>query len=110
MSQTTLIMRGGGLKGLAFVGAIEVLEREYQFTQFAGTSAGAITAVFLAAGYDCSSLKELLEKTEFDKFKDCGLFKSLLNLCFRGGLYPGDRLRDWVEANLQAKLNRHKIN
>jgi predicted acylesterase/phospholipase RssA len=47
-----LIMKGGGAKGLAYVGALQVLEQYgYKFTWFVGTSAGAITAVLLAAGY-----------------------------------------------------------
>jgi len=109
MGNMTLIMRGGGVKGLAFVGALKILQREYQFTDFVGTSAGAITAVFLAAGYDCNELKDLLEQFDFARFKDASWVRALWNLFLRGYLYPGDELRQWVEENLQIKLKRDEV-
>ena len=43
---------GGGVKGIAFIGALDVLNRgNYQIGRLVGTSAGAITAMCLAAGY-----------------------------------------------------------
>ena len=46
------VFSGGGLKGFALVGAYQVLEEKgYQFQRVAGTSAGAILASFIAAGY-----------------------------------------------------------
>ena len=35
-----LILRGGGVKGIAFIGALEVLEDYYEFDPLVGTSAG----------------------------------------------------------------------
>ena len=43
MAEADLVFEDGGVKGIALVGAIEVLEeRGYQFKRVAGTSAGAI--------------------------------------------------------------------
>lgn len=45
--------KGGGVKGTAYVGVIEVLERFgllSQFTSFIGASAGGLTAAFLGFG------------------------------------------------------------
>ena len=43
----TGVFQGGGAKGVAYVGVLEELEREgIWFRKVAGTSAGAITAVF----------------------------------------------------------------
>ena len=45
-----LVLEGGGVKGIALVGAISVLEeRGYQFRRVAGTSAGAIVGALEAA-------------------------------------------------------------
>ena len=44
-----LIMKGGGIKGLAYVGALDLLRDQYDFEWFVGTSAGAITAILLAS-------------------------------------------------------------
>ena len=58
-----LIMKGGGMKGLGYVGALQELQRFYGFDMYAGTSAGAITAALLAAGYDSQEmLAALMER------------------------------------------------
>jgi len=47
-----LVFEGGGAKGMAFVGAIsQLLNAGHSFNRLLGTSAGAITATLLAAGY-----------------------------------------------------------
>ena len=53
MQPIDLVFEGGGAKGMVFVGAVEVLfgDGKYGFGRLLGTSAGAITAVSLAAGY-----------------------------------------------------------
>jgi NTE family protein len=52
MSKFDVVFEGGGAKGIAFVGAIEVLKKQdHQLGRFIGTSAGAITATLCAAGY-----------------------------------------------------------
>ena len=45
----SIILKGGGVKGLAFAGALLVLEEHFSFNAFAGTSAGAIASVLLGA-------------------------------------------------------------
>ena len=45
-----LVLEGGGVKGIALVGAISVLEeRDYQFRRVAGTSVGAVVGSLVAA-------------------------------------------------------------
>ena len=45
-----LVLEGGGVKGIALVGAISVLrERGYEFRRVAGISAGAIVGSLVAA-------------------------------------------------------------
>src|SRR5262249_50839548 len=46
-----IVMKGGGVKGLAFAGALRELEQYYYFDRHVGVSAGAIAAVLLAADY-----------------------------------------------------------
>ena len=52
MQAIDLVFEGGGAKGMVFVGALEELfgDGKYGFGRLLGTSAGAITAVSLAAG------------------------------------------------------------
>jgi len=61
-----LVFEGGGAKGMVFVGALEeFFNRGHSTGRLLGTSAGAITAVLLAAGYTPGKmLKALNEKEE----------------------------------------------
>jgi tetratricopeptide (TPR) repeat protein/predicted acylesterase/phospholipase RssA/ankyrin repeat protein len=68
-----LVFQGGGTKGFAYLGAIEVLEKKEMIKdvkRIAGTSAGAITATFLSMGYEFKEIKELFQETPFTKFLD----------------------------------------
>jgi len=64
MSNIDLVFEGGGAKGAVFVGALDVLFGEYGHThgRLLGTSAGAITAVLLAAGYTVTEMLEALRR------------------------------------------------
>src|SRR3954452_7535928 len=52
MAHFDLVFEGGGAKGSVFAGALEVFfAAGHQPARLVGTSAGAITAALLAAGY-----------------------------------------------------------
>lgn len=68
---TNLVFKGGGAKGCAYAGCIQVLEELNLYnnvTQVAGTSAGAITAALLAAGAGSDGLTQSVKHTEFRNF------------------------------------------
>jgi len=72
-----VVFEGGGAKGSAFVGALEVLKQEGHNTRrLVGTSAGAITATLVAAGYTPEELltavneKQPSGKPRFAAFMD----------------------------------------
>ena len=47
-----MVFEGGGAKGMAFVGALRTLEdNKHTSGRLVGTSAGAISATLIAAGY-----------------------------------------------------------
>lgn len=59
----TLVLSGGGVKCMAFIGAIRSLEEHSLYDHdtvetLAGTSGGAIVAVMLAAGYSSKEIEE----------------------------------------------------
>ncbi|HSB67851.1 MAG TPA: patatin-like phospholipase family protein [Candidatus Methylomirabilis sp.] len=63
-----LVFEGGGAKGMVFVGAYEeFVRRGHAFGRLLGTSAGAITAVLLAAGYSAEEMQEALNERESGK-------------------------------------------
>ena len=63
-----LVFEGGGAKGMVFVGAYEeFVRRGHTFGRLLGTSAGAITAVLLAAGYTSEEMMNALNEQENGK-------------------------------------------
>jgi NTE family protein len=119
-----LALEGGGVKGIAIVGAVSVLaEAGYRFPRVAGTSAGAIAATLIAAiskaGKPMSSLKGYLDGLSFKNFmpegkihlfmdhhlgKAGGVLSDAEILSHRMGLYPGDYLAEWLGPILQDDL------
>ena len=58
-----IVFRGGGIKGIAFVGALETLTGDkWQTRRLIGTSAGAIFAAAHAAGYAPAEMEERIKK------------------------------------------------
>ncbi|KHE71986.1 patatin-like phospholipase family protein, partial [Halobacillus sp. BBL2006] len=104
------VFSGGGVKALAFIGALEELEDQgYTFSRVAGTSAGAILASLNAAGYTAQELKDKLKSLSFEKLVDVPLtdrllpFMKWLLLYYRLGLYKGNRLESTIEKWLEEK-------
>ncbi len=80
-----LVFSGGGTRGVALAGAMEVLERKQPvIKRLLGTSAGAIAAVFGAAGFSGRDYLKLVPEKPGDPF----LFDSFF------AAPPGDKVRD----------------
>jgi NTE family protein len=63
-----LVFEGGGAKGMVFVGALEeFFGGGHAFARLLGTSAGAITATLLAAGYTPQEMLNALQEKENGK-------------------------------------------
>jgi predicted acylesterase/phospholipase RssA len=60
-----VVFEGGGAKGIALIGAFQAfLDKGYTHGRLLGTSAGAITATFIAAGYNQTDMFNLLTEKE----------------------------------------------
>ena len=109
-----LVFEGGGVKGIAYVGAMEILEAEgilERITRIGGTSVGAINAVLLAAGYTNDEMSEILWNLDFNQFKDAsfGAFRNLWRVTSEYGWFKGDAFLEWVEGLVQAKTGQARI-
>jgi len=59
----SLVLSGGGARGLAHAGAIVALEElGYEFDVVAGTSMGAIIGALYAAGYDAHEIRDIIAR------------------------------------------------
>jgi NTE family protein len=105
-----LVFEGGGVKGIGLAGALAVLEeRGFAPQNIAGTSAGAITAALLAAGYRRDDLREIVMELDFRQFQDRAwedkvpLIERSLSLLLDLGIYEGARFHEWIKERLAAK-------
>jgi NTE family protein len=99
------VFSGGGIKALGFAGALKAAaEAGYsEWHQLAGTSAGAITAMTLAVGYDADGIKRKLDAFDFAKIADYGGpfgIGRIENLIARDALTHGTVLRRFIEELL----------
>jgi NTE family protein len=96
------VFEGGGVKGIAFVGALEAARERgiERWVNVSGTSAGAIIASLLAVGYQPQELRRVLEDTDYNQFADYGWGGKWLGgarNAIRGrGLCPGKAFTDWL--------------
>jgi NTE family protein len=101
-----LVLEGGGVKGIALVGAISVLqERGYAFRRVAGTSAGAIVGSLVAANAGAAELEEIMRGVDYRQFQDRPRWKDLFigkaaALMFQQGIYEGQFVKDWLGEKL----------
>ena len=66
-----LVCKGGGVKGVALVGALSLFEEKgYIWQRVAGTSVGAIVASLVAVGYTATEIKDIMFELDFNKFAD----------------------------------------
>ncbi len=103
-----LVFEGGGVKGIAYVGALDILEKEgilQDIERVAGTSAGALVAVLVGLGYSTEELGEVLWDLNFQNFLDdsFGQVRDIQRLINEYGWYKGDFFRDLVAGYIKDK-------
>jgi NTE family protein len=104
-----LAIKGGGVKGVAYVGAIRELHKANLFNniqRFSGTSAGALLAGMICAGYDVDEIEKLMMSIQFAKFKRGW---SPFRIFTGYGLYSGKYILDFVH-NFLTHSPLNKIN
>ncbi len=102
-----LVFEGGGVKGLALVGALSVLEeRGYEPQGIAGTSAGAVLTALLAAGYTAVELREIFLDLDFRSLQDATwedripFLGTPLSFLKDQGIYEGRALLEYLRELL----------
>jgi predicted acylesterase/phospholipase RssA len=118
-----LVFEGGGAKGFVLVGACdEFFRRGHSHARLLGTSAGAITATLLAAGYTPDEMLAALAEQDNGRsvfgtfmavpspFTEDELAHSAVRALFDGIQF--DLIPDWIERRLDAgfvtALARHE--
>lgn len=106
-----LVFEGGGVKGIAYGGALTELERKNileKVERVAGTSAGAITALLIALGYSAKETSDIIANTPFNDFSDddFGIVFDILRLIRKFGWHKGNEFYDWISRLVKEKLGK----
>lgn len=106
-----LVFEGGGVKGIAYVGAMEEFENRGitgNISRVGGTSAGAINALITGLRYNLADTSKILWSTDFGKFMDgsWGAIRDAMRLVNEFGWYKGDYFRQWIGEIIAAKLGK----
>lgn len=117
-AQTTevknLVFEGAGMRGLAYCGALSVLEEEgltADIERVGGTSAGAITALLFSLGYTADEMGTLISTTKFKKFNDgkFWIFGGFFRTKNKYGWYRCQRFTDFIGALIAEKTGDAEI-
>lgn len=104
-----LVFEGGGVKGIAYIGAMQVLSQRdllEEIVRIGGTSAGAINALIFALGYDLQEQRGILDSTDFRDFMDdsFGFVRDFRRLWKEFGWHKGDFFKDWIGKLVKNRL------
>ncbi len=99
-----LVMEGGGIKGIAYGGALKELEKRgvmQHIIRVAGTSAGAIQAALVAVGYSAEEISEIIANTPIESFNDDGIIsRGSKRLIKKYGWFQGDEFLKEIENRI----------
>ena len=99
------IFEGGGVRGIALVGALVAAE-EAGYTDWmnvAGASVGSVLASLVAAGYRGLEIKALMDDLDIAALRHVSWGGPALSLLLNGGLYSLSPLETWLNKALAAK-------
>jgi NTE family protein len=104
-------LEGGGIRGIAYVGALEELERRHvldSIQNISGTSVGAMAGCLIAVGYKAAEVKELLYSLRVQSFNDGYWFflGGQWRMRHLYGWYNGDVLEHWIDKLVAAKTGK----
>lgn len=101
---TNLVFQGGGVKGIAYAGALRVVENLDVLPgveNVAGTSAGAITATLVALRYEPKEIEKMIFELQFTKLEDGGGLAGVFRLFRRYGFFKGDYFLNWMRGRVK---------
>ena len=105
-----LVCKGGGILGVALVGAINYFEDNgYTWQRLAGTSVGAIVTSLCAVGYTGKELKDIIFDLNLNTFADKNKLQSIpiigsvSSLFISKGLHSGDCIENFLRDKFSEK-------
>jgi NTE family protein len=109
-----LVFEGGGVRGLAYAGALKVLEEKgvlQQIERTAGTSAGAIVALMISLGYSAAEVDSIMMRLKVEAFNDGGgsILGGIKRMKKTYGWYRGEKFERWLEQIIATKTGNPNL-
>lgn len=109
-----LVFEGGGVKGIAYVGALTKLHEEgilQNIVRVAGTSVGAMVAVLVGVGFTAEEINTILGEIKFQNFLDSswGVVRNTSRLLSDYGWYKGEFFRELMAGYIERKTGNRDI-
>lgn len=106
-----LALAGGGLKGIAHIGAIQALQDlGIKIDFLSGTSFGSMIATLYSVGYGCSEIQKMIVNSYKDiiKIEKRPILSSIGSYLTKkrigiNGLIPGERIEDLIQSIVERK-------
>lgn len=109
-----LTVKGGGVKGLAYLGTWYVLTEcgiDVKITDVAGASAGIIFGTMVACRMPYEKIRKTMMEVDFNKFKDdsLGVIRDGYRLWHKLGICKGDYFAQWFRDMLGSHTGNPDI-
>lgn len=106
--KTNLVFQGGGVKGVAYLGALKVLDSQgilEGVDRVGGTSSGAIVGMLLGLGYSVNEMQTHFASIDFKKWldSDWSMPYNMVKTGAVSGMYKGEEFHSWVKAMVAIK-------
>lgn len=107
-------MEGGGVRGLAYPGALEVLDQKgilQNIDNVAGSSAGAIAGLMVALNYTSYEIDSVLQNLKIAEFNDGKFFfGKIRRIKNEYGMYKGEKFESWLSGLIEYKTGNADLN
>ena len=108
-----LVFEGGGVKGIAYIGAMSILDQRgilKDIKRAGGTSAGAINALIFSLGFNIQEQRGIMESTDFKAFMDdsWGIIRDIRRLAKHFGWNKGDFFTEWIGELIKRQMGTAK--
>lgn len=99
--EINLVLQGGGVKGLAYIGALRCLEENnYVIKNIAGSSIGSVIGALIIAGYNSYELESIVNSIDYTMFTQRNTFHNFIKT---KGVYSLKYLEKYLSNLLQEK-------
>ena len=99
--EINLVLQGGGVKGLAYIGALRCLEENnYVIKNIAGSSIGSVIGALIIAGYNSYELESIVNSIDYKMFTQRNTFQNFVKT---KGVFSLKYLEKYLSNLLQEK-------